>query len=162
MQGLVARLRDHKQKCKKLNTVENVESDQSDTDDSKTITPTTTHITGVMADNESSNNDGCVASTSGESGPSPAVTVSGMNENQSKLCKSQTSSLSEKPLVNTRRLDQFVTKTTKSEKNTFDEQVAKFIYVTNSSFRITEHPEFIKMIQLLRPGYNPPSRFDVA
>jgi len=54
-----------------------------------------------------------------------------------------------------------VTKTTKSEKK-FDEQIAKFIYATNSSFRIVEHEEFIHLIQLLQPGYSPPSRFDIS
>ena len=55
-----------------------------------------------------------------------------------------------------------MTKTTKSEKEVFDEQVAKFTYASNSSFRIMEHQKFIKMIQLLQPRYNPPNRFDVA
>jgi len=56
----------------------------------------------------------------------------------------------------------FATKTTKSEKEVFDEQIAKFIYATNSSFRIVEHEEFIRLIQLLRHGYSPPSRFDIS
>ena len=60
------------------------------------------------------------------------------------------------------RLDGFVTKTTKSEKEVLDEQIARFIYATNSSFRLVEREQFIKMIRLLRPGYTPSSRFDVA
>ncbi|KAG8125632.1 hypothetical protein E2320_020790, partial [Naja naja] len=32
----------------------------------------------------------------------------------------------------------------------------------NSSFRLTENPHFINMVQSLRPGYSPPSRADVA
>jgi len=55
-----------------------------------------------------------------------------------------------------------VTKTTKSKKEVFDDQIAKFIYATNSSFRIVEDEKFIRLIQLLRPGYSPPSRFDIS
>ena len=36
------------------------------------------------------------------------------------------------------------------------------IYATNSSFRLVEHLEFIKMISDLRPGYNPPNRIDIG
>jgi len=30
--------------------------------------------------------------------------------------------------------------------------IAKFIYATNSAFRYVEHPEFIKLINLLQQG----------
>ena len=43
-----------------------------------------------------------------------------------------------------------------------DLQVARFIYATNSAFTIVEHPEFIKLLQMVRPGYNPPNRHDVG
>jgi len=43
-----------------------------------------------------------------------------------------------------------------------DQQVARFLYATNMPFHAVEHPEFKKMITLLRPGYQPPSRHDVA
>ena len=36
------------------------------------------------------------------------------------------------------------------------------IYATNSSFRLVEHLEFVKMISDLRPGYNPPNRIDIG
>lgn len=32
------------------------------------------------------------------------------------------------------------------------------IYATNSSFRLVEHPTFIKAVQMLRPGYKLPDR----
>jgi len=64
--------------------------------------------------------------------------------------------------VKTVRLDNFVTKTSKSEKEVFDTQIAKFIYATNSSFRIVEHPDFVRLIELLHPGYSPPSRLDIS
>ena len=50
----------------------------------------------------------------------------------------------------------------KSEKEVIDEQIAKFIYATNSSFRVIKHEEFICMIQLLRPCYHPPGRLDIC
>lgn len=59
-------------------------------------------------------------------------------------------------------LDKFVTRTSLSEKKKLDIQIARFIYATNSAFRHVEHAEFIKMIQLLRPGYSPPSRRQIG
>jgi hypothetical protein len=52
----------------------------------------------------------------------------------------------------------FVFGTTPSEKHKIDGQVAKFIFGTNSSFRIVEHPQFTDTLKLLRPGYKPPKR----
>lgn len=52
----------------------------------------------------------------------------------------------------------FVVKTSKTEKECFDEQCSKFVFATNSSFRTVDHPEFVKFCQLLRPGYKPPDR----
>lgn len=54
--------------------------------------------------------------------------------------------------IKARHLDELETKTTRSEREVLDDQVAKFIYATNSSFRIMEHPEFIQMINRLRLG----------
>ena len=36
------------------------------------------------------------------------------------------------------------------------------IYATNSPFRMVDHPEFIKIIHFLCPGYNPPNRTDTG
>lgn len=59
-------------------------------------------------------------------------------------------------------LDCFVIKTINLEKKNIDLQIAKFIYSTNSSFRLVKHKEFKKMIHLLRQGYKPPSRYHMA
>ena len=48
------------------------------------------------------------------------------------------------PSAKVQRLDGFVRKTTKSEKEVLDEQIARFVYATNSSFRLVEHEQFIK------------------
>ena len=41
-------------------------------------------------------------------------------------------------------------------------QVARFFYACNIPFNAAEHKEFKKMISLLRPGYSPPNRKDLA
>ncbi|MCD9088867.1 DUF659 domain-containing protein, partial [Stenotrophomonas sp. SY1] len=43
-----------------------------------------------------------------------------------------------------------------------DKEVARIIFATNSPFRLVQHPQFLKMVQNLRPGYIPPSRKDIA
>lgn len=43
-----------------------------------------------------------------------------------------------------------------------DIQVARFIFATNTPFRHVEHPEFISMMQLCRPGYLPPNRKQIG
>jgi len=57
------------------------------------------------------------------------------------------------PLVNT-----FVIRTTQYEKEKLDNLVARFIFASNSPFRKVEHPQFLKMISMLLPGYDPPNR----
>lgn len=59
-------------------------------------------------------------------------------------------------------LSQFVIRTNRSDKEEIDKQIARAIYATNSSFTFIEQPEVKKAIALLRPGYVPPSRHDVA
>lgn len=43
-----------------------------------------------------------------------------------------------------------------------DNHIARFIYGTNSSFVAVQHPEFCKLIHMLRPGYTPPTRQYIA
>lgn len=59
-------------------------------------------------------------------------------------------------------LSSFVVRTSTAEKCAFDEQVEKMIYATNSPFRLVEHPEFQKLLSMMRPGYRPPSRKEIA
>lgn len=82
---------------------------------------------------------------------------------------SPSSSSSSLPTISSRslkksdgKLDSYTIRTTKMESDTIDLQIAKFIYGTNSSFRLVEHLEFKKMVNLLRPGYNPPTRHQIA
>ncbi|GBP75210.1 hypothetical protein EVAR_88816_1 [Eumeta japonica] len=59
-------------------------------------------------------------------------------------------------------MSQYIVKTSEKEKHKIDIQVAKYIYATNTPFRHSEHPEFIKMMQLSRPGYLPPNRKSIG
>ena len=59
-------------------------------------------------------------------------------------------------------MDSFVLKTSANQKAELDEQIARMICATNFAFCTVEHSEFVKMIGMLRPGYTPPSRKDVA
>ena len=59
-------------------------------------------------------------------------------------------------------MDKFVVTTSKEEKISIDEQIARMVFATNSAFRVVEHPEFVKLVEILRPGYKPPSRFAVS
>jgi len=52
-----------------------------------------------------------------------------------------------------------VTQTSKTNKTAMDRQIARFLYGTNTPFSAVGHPEFVKLVQLLRPGYNPPNKF---
>lgn len=59
-------------------------------------------------------------------------------------------------------ISKFVIRTSDKDKKSFDVQIAKYIYATNSSFAFVEHKEFKKMIQLIRPGYKPPNRDQIG
>lgn len=59
-------------------------------------------------------------------------------------------------------MNQFVVRTSQHDKKQLDLQVARFIFATNTSFRSVENTEFVKLVNLLRPGYIPPNRFKVG
>ena len=65
-----------------------------------------------------------------------------------------------KPVVS--RMDNFVMQTSGNEKAAIDLQIARFVCATNSPFSIVEHPEFLKLITMLRPGYHAPSRHKIS
>lgn len=60
------------------------------------------------------------------------------------------------------KLNNYLTKTNSTQKQLFDLQVAKYFYATNTPFLHAEHEEFKKLIAMLRPGYVPPTRFDIG
>ena len=53
-------------------------------------------------------------------------------------------------------------KTSKLEVALLDEQIARYFYATNTPFVTVEHAEFVKLINMLSPGYSPPSRYNVG
>ncbi|XP_048704705.1 ligand-dependent nuclear receptor corepressor-like protein isoform X7 [Caretta caretta] len=59
-------------------------------------------------------------------------------------------------------IDNFVIRTSRSQKEVIDEKVAWFVYATNSLFCMIENPHFINMVQSLRPGDSPPNRADAT
>lgn len=58
-------------------------------------------------------------------------------------------------------LTNFTVKTSKTDKVTLDQEIANYIYATNTPFQAVEHDQFIKIIRLLNPGYIPPNRHQV-
>lgn len=56
----------------------------------------------------------------------------------------------------------FVCKTIKHDKEKFDIQVAKFIFSTNSAFNMVNHSEFIKLVEMLHPGYKLPTDKEIG
>ena len=63
---------------------------------------------------------------------------------------------------NKKGLRMFVSSTTKSEKEGFDKNIAKFFFGTNTPFNRAEHPTFKKAMSELRPSYQPPNRKELA
>lgn len=54
--------------------------------------------------------------------------------------------------------DSAVVSTSDAYAERIDEQIGRYFFATNTPFTHIEHPEFIKLCQLMRPGYQPPSR----
>lgn len=160
MQGLVVRMKDHMHKCKGGEDDQQLPDFDSDIaaigqqQDVEQGQSASTHASATTSSDTM--NDIQEASLSSGTGPRFAATSTGTRVKPEIDVEKLT-----KP-TKVRRLDSFVTKTTRSEKEILDEQIARFIYATNSSFRVVEHEEFKKTVQLLRPGYTPPSRQDVA
>ena len=59
-------------------------------------------------------------------------------------------------------MSNFIVKTNSREKDALDEAIAKFFYSCNIPFLVSENLSFINMINLLRPGYEPPKRKQLA
>lgn len=60
------------------------------------------------------------------------------------------------------KLDRYIIKTSEKEKQSFDKQLARYIYATNSSFRTVENPQFQKFVEMIRPGYKLPTRKQIG
>ena len=69
---------------------------------------------------------------------------------------------SAQPKKKAKEMAHFVIKTTAYEKAAIDEQIVRLVYATNSPFTFVEHPEFLKLMKMMRPGYTPPTRYAVS
>lgn len=120
LQGLVARLTNHHDKCpgKQINSGEEDEDDLEIVEDE---------------------------------GSSGSSTVAVRNQD-GKIKKSTTENV----------MNKFLIKTSKEEKEKLDLQCARFICASDSSFLTANHKEFVKYTNMLRPGYNPPDRKEIA
>lgn len=61
-----------------------------------------------------------------------------------------------------KNMNAYVIKTSKTQKQMLDEEVARYIYATNSAFHHVQHPQFKKMISALRPGYTAPNEVEIG
>lgn len=55
-------------------------------------------------------------------------------------------------------MDCHVIKTSSCVQKTLDIEIAKLFYACNLPFSIADHPQFVKVVKTLRPGYTPPTR----
>ena len=55
-------------------------------------------------------------------------------------------------------ISKFVATTTSNQKDKLDLQVARFFFSANIPFNVVENLEFTKLLNKLRPGYEPPNR----
>src|SRR5215469_8505426 len=57
-----------------------------------------------------------------------------------------------------RKLSEYVLTTSNAQKEDIDKKIARFFYANNIAFFCAESKHFLEMIEVLRPGYSPPSR----
>lgn len=140
LQGVLVRMRKHLSECQDENDI--VELDEIES------TPTTS----------TQNQSNGMVST-------PAAHCSTFENNSPST--SQTSNIDSqatgpKRIKLSEKIDKFIIKTNKSQKEALDEQAARMIYATNMSFRKVHNKEFLKFCQDLRPGYVPPNEKMIA
>ncbi|XP_073431295.1 uncharacterized protein [Dendrobates tinctorius] len=155
MQGLVARMRQHHEKCgdedDQRNTSEQAGSSGQFMDSGNYPPPRSPSSCSTVS--ELSIQDSASLAAAEAAASSSSDTHSHVSPSPKRK---------KKPLPPGTTIDRFVIRTSRLEKELIAEKIAQFIYATNSFFRLTENPHFINMVQSLRPGYSPPSRADVA
>ncbi|XP_018577556.1 uncharacterized protein LOC108915890 [Anoplophora glabripennis] len=160
MAGLVLRMKKHIQKCVPsensqlpMSTIYDSESNEDLTLDE--ISKAQKYSRDAYPDN---NTESMSASAS-------ALTIA-VIDSDSTLCINDSDVVMTpkrpKPSTSKSSISSFVIRTSQSEKNELDLQIARCLYATNTSLRAVEHPEFKKMINALRPGYKPPNRNSVS
>ena len=67
------------------------------------------------------------------------------------------------PIVSAQQhMDTHIVKTSTNYKNKIDFEVAKLFYACNIPFNVAEHSQFKKVMNMLRNGYQSPSRKQIA
>lgn len=101
----------------------------------------------------------CVVEELADAGPSrssddssSATTVAALQSQSSASSHSSVSASMKKFTISTGRED----------KKKIDLQVARYMFATNTPFHHVEHPEFLKLIEYLRPGYKPPNLKEIG
>ena len=64
----------------------------------------------------------------------------------------------DEPKLKRVKLDNYFIRSSKDQKYEIDKQIARMIYSTNSSFSLIENEQFVILINMLRPGYQVPTR----
>lgn len=82
--------------------------------------------------------------------------------NRTKVTQTNNHSYGKSNIGSESLMNQFVIRTSQHERKQLDLQVARYIFATNTSFRSVDNTEFLKLVNMLRPGYTPPNRFKVG
>ena len=72
------------------------------------------------------------------------------------------SSTPKKRKIKQLNLENFACTTSEAQKKEIDCRIAKFFYANSIAFRAADSQQYKDMVKSLRPGYNPPSRKDLA
>lgn len=59
-------------------------------------------------------------------------------------------------------MKRFIIATSQEDKKKIDLQLSRYMFATNTPFNHVEHPELLKLMEILRPGYKPPNRKQIA
>lgn len=132
LQGLTARLKAHYEKCQQ-------------TDEQEAYV-----VEDVLDLGSSTSKSGCCVTTQ-----NPVATV-GPPWKKKKSEASGSNKASSPSIV------QYLVKTTPTQKEALDMQIASAMFATNTTFSCIEHPEVINTIEMLRPGYTPPNRKNIS
>lgn len=156
LQGIVKRMKRHWEACQKTTAVQAVISDTDNNDSASTSTASTCsgldlNVQQPTMSSSSTSHLNLLQDSQEDSNSQSLLSPRPVSEKWKGTSNSAAGSLSS-----------FVIRTSKSDKEEIDKQIAKALYATNSSFTCIEQPQVKKAIALLRPGYVPPSRHDVS
>ncbi|KAM7177180.1 uncharacterized protein RBU57_002557 isoform 1-T1 [Macrochelys suwanniensis] len=158
MQGLVAQMKQHHEKCS-FSGESCVEDDKRNM--SEQAGSAEESILNIQDSEDYPPSRSPSFSVISELAPNDSVSVTSCMSHSHSI--SITCSKKKKNLHHPEKtIGKFVIRTSRLQKEVIDEKIARFVYATNSPFRMIENPHFINMVQSLSPGYSPPNRADVT